>query len=250
MAFVDVLPQLNLGLNEVLVAIPALVIATHAVVVAHFCHEAPGRVAVVEERVILRREHAAAPYLFVAAQGNLRRREAIVVSKETRRKRLVHLEVYAFARVLDKVARVVKKGYARRSGMQVLALIFKERQVALLHLCGLYEAVGESGTEVRFWREAEEETGNGFDAITAEACLVIILVVECVAHSVVVREEGREVELVVQFIPLVGEDVQALDADEEKAARGEVAVECGVGARQRFVGKVRAVSRCGNQAKA
>ena len=70
-ALPHMLAQLYLQFHNVLVAVAALVVASHPAGGAGLAHHAPGRIAIVEARVPLAGYHAALPYLMVVADGKV-----------------------------------------------------------------------------------------------------------------------------------------------------------------------------------
>ena len=67
----DVLSEFHLAFDEVLVAVASLIVASHAVVRAHFCKLRPRGVAVVEHAMKLASQHSTFPQASVGGECGL-----------------------------------------------------------------------------------------------------------------------------------------------------------------------------------
>lgn len=111
--FPYVLAEFHLHVHHILIAVPAIIIATHGVRTSQGSHQPPRRIAVGQQGMELSGKYSAFPHPAIVTGGQFRTTESVVIPQKCRTETLVYAQIISFIGIRQEISRVVHQRKSR-----------------------------------------------------------------------------------------------------------------------------------------
>ena len=223
----DVLPQFQLGFEEVLVAVTSFVVSPHTGRSAQRGEHIPRYVAIVELAVQVEGKNRPFPQPVIVVEEERGAGKTLFVAEECGEETLIDIHIDPSGGIGNKVAAVVGEGESQAGAGYLVRFAVEQFGFGKVGTFHPVESGGETSVKVFEQAGLPVDEQDSFESVVGTLVGVVVPVV--VAYSPEIAGESIEVEIVVDAVFVLGEDIVALDADEQKSGCRGIAVERYVG---------------------